>query len=417
MMEGKYKRSAKLIALASLVIITGCIQLRPISLYEGAETPPQQQKPESVSKIVSPILFEDDTLNVWGIVTDSCKSFALVEDIKYKGDAGLKLKWNRQGCEWVGFGMGWDDYAGKDLEPLLDYAAFEFYVRTPKGKAFGLPLVLTLEDYSTVMAFAYTANKYFERTTLDENWQKVSVPLKDFDDEGEGIDFSNIKQLQVEMQQSGDVYIDDFRLVFYEEPEEEEVWLAKEALADMSALPITMFDESFINDHGWGLTQASCQKVQISTADAFEGSNSVHAVWDNTGDRCALPYWGVSWAKWQAVDIRPMIGKAKLSFYIKSEQYKDLKIRVQLEDFNRSVSALEFNPDWGTEVRDGWYKIEIPIRAFVSDESITITQGANASDGSGSGAGNGNINPKIIKGLAFQLDGKGEMYIDNLRWE
>ncbi|MEL6650793.1 MAG: hypothetical protein AAFQ87_08330, partial [Bacteroidota bacterium] len=157
--------------------------------------------------------------------------------------------------------------------------------------------------------------------------------------------------------------------------------------------------------------------VQISTADAFEGSNSVHAVWDNTGDRCALPYWGVSWAKWQAVDIRPMIGKAKLSFYIKSEQYKDLKIRVQLEDFNRSVSALEFNPDWGTEVRDGWYKIEIPIRAFVSDESITITQGANASDGSGSGAGNGNINPKIIKGLAFQLDGKGEMYIDNLRWE
>ncbi|MEL7343165.1 MAG: hypothetical protein AAGM67_21960, partial [Bacteroidota bacterium] len=96
MMKGKYKRSAKLLAILSLVIISGCIQLRPISLYEGAETPPPKQKPESVSKIVSPILFEDDTLNVWGIVSDSCKSFALVNDIKYKGDAGLKLKWNRQ---------------------------------------------------------------------------------------------------------------------------------------------------------------------------------------------------------------------------------------------------------------------------------------------------------------------------------
>ena len=97
--------------------------------------------------------------------------------------------------------MGWDDYVGKNLAPLIEHAAFEMYVRAKKGKAFGLPLVFTLEDYSGVMAFCYTANKYFERTTLDEEWQKVVVPLKDFNDEGEGIDYSNIKQLQIEMQQ------------------------------------------------------------------------------------------------------------------------------------------------------------------------------------------------------------------------
>ena len=127
------------------------------------------------------------------------------------------MSWNRdvKGCKFAGIGIGWDGYAGKDLSEIMDYVAIQMYVRTQKGKSFGLPFVLTLEDYSGGMGFCYTSNKYFERTAIDEEWQKVIVPLADFDTEKENLDPSNIKQLQIELQQSGSVYLDDIKLIFY----------------------------------------------------------------------------------------------------------------------------------------------------------------------------------------------------------
>ncbi|MEM6345123.1 MAG: hypothetical protein AAF927_14625 [Bacteroidota bacterium] len=409
-------RSAKLAIILILIGLAGCIQLRPIALYDGAQSAPPQMKPESIDKIVASDLYQDDTLNVWGIVADSCKNFQLVRDVKYSGDAGLKLKWERQGCEWVGFGMGWDDYAGKDLQPLLEYAAFQMYVRTPKGKSYGLPFVLTLEDYSSTMAFCYTANKYFERIAIDEEWQKVVVPLKDFDDEGEGIDYGNIKQLQIEMQQSGEVYLDDIKLVFYEEVEEEP-WLAEYVAPDPKKLPIEMFEEDFINQDGWGLVDSDCQTVKVSNQQAFAGSKSIHARWDYTGDQCSLPFFGVSWAKWLPVDVRPIVETATLSFYIKADNIKDLSFQIQLEDFNRSTSAVVWDPNWAKPAKDGWSKVEIPMLKFFGVNSISEIKGSNASDGSGSASGPRNLEPSIIKTVAFRLEGKGEMFIDQLRWE
>ncbi|MFK7925444.1 MAG: hypothetical protein AB8H47_26060 [Bacteroidia bacterium] len=410
-------RSAKLALAMILIGLVGCIQLRPISLYEGEETAPVIKKPSSIAKVVDPILFQDDTLNVWGILADSCKNFQLVEDVKHSGKAALKLRWDQSDCEFIGFGMGWDDYGGKNIEPLLNYAAFQMHVRTPKGKAFGLPFVLTLEDYSGVMAFCYTGNKYFERTTLDEEWQKVIVPLKDFDDEGEGIDLGNIKQLQIEVQQSGEVYLDDIQLVFYEE-EKIEAWLEKESIPDPASLPITLFGEEFINQNAWGLVQTPCQTVKVTDQQAYQGNNSIHAIWDHKDEKsCSLPLFGVSWAKWQAVDIRPILADAKLSFYMKADNLSALEFQIYLEDFNRSSSAVIFQKDWAKPAKDGWYHVEIPMLTFLGANTISEVAVANASDGSGSAGGPRNINPEIIKSLVFKLEGKGEMFIDQLRWE
>jgi len=136
-----------------------------------------------------------------------------------------------KGCTWSGIGIGWDGWAGKDLSLIMSSVAIQMYVRTQKGKAFGLPFVLTLIDYSDGMGFLYTTNKYFERASIDEEWQKVVVPLKDFEITKENLDPTNIKQLQIELQQSGSVYLDDISLVFYEE-QEETPWMVEEVLPD-----------------------------------------------------------------------------------------------------------------------------------------------------------------------------------------
>ncbi|MCB0683938.1 MAG: hypothetical protein KDC32_23980, partial [Saprospiraceae bacterium] len=134
----------------------------------------------------------------------------------------------------------------------------EMHVRAVEGKMFGLPIVLTLEDYSGGQSYSYTGNKYFERSLIDEQWQRVVVPLATFNIEKDGLDATNVKQLMMELQQSGRVYLDDIRLIFYE-PEPQKPWLVEEPLPDPLALPIQLFGDAFLNNNGWGLIADECQ--------------------------------------------------------------------------------------------------------------------------------------------------------------
>ncbi|MEM7657366.1 MAG: hypothetical protein AAF399_14625 [Bacteroidota bacterium] len=389
------KYIAYAVILSALLGMIGCIQVRPLVLYDVQKQALEPQKPERVEQYVSSLLFADDTLNVWGIVEDSCKTFELT-DVAYKGDAALKLEWNRYGCEWVGFGLGWENYAGKDLEPLLPHAAFEMYVRTEKGKAFGLPMVFTLEDYSSVMAFCYTANQYFERYYIDENWQKVTVPLAHFDDEGEGIDYTNIKQLQIEMQQSGKVLVDEIRLVLYE-PQPTEPWIETPETPDGTSLPQMLFTDAARNDNGWGFMKDGCQDVQISTEEAYEGNSSIAASWSvSETQACSLMVFGISWTKWYPVDISTMKEEAELRFFLKAENPEALSFRIELEDFMRASSGVDWDPSLATPADNGWWEVRIPMKDLAGTAALIETQ---------------------VKTLQFRMEGEGEMYIDNISWE
>ncbi len=375
------------------LMVPACLQLRPISLYDRVEEAPVPAKPESIEQVVGSTLFEDDTLDIWGIVADSCKTFALTEGVVYQGEAALALDWNREGCEWVGFGMGWDGYAGKDLSPLIPHAAFEMYVRAQEGKMFGLPMVFTLEDYSGVMAFAYTANKYFERTAIDEEWQRVVVPLKAFSDEGKGIDYTNIKQLQIEMQQAGAVYVDEIKLVFYEEPEQEP-WLEEPALPDPTKLPQPLFDEGFVNGNGWGMIKDDCQDISLSTAEAYTGKQSLHVQWDNDPENCSLVAFGVNWYHWKPIDIRPMEDKAVLAFNLLAQDIAKLDFTLVLEEFDApGMMSVKMDPTYAFRTETDWYEVRIPLDAF-----------------------EGQMDKTKVQHLVFALEGEGTFYLDNMRW-
>ncbi len=375
-----------------MLSLTACIQFKKTSLYDGQLVRPPEPKPESIEKVVSPVLFEDDTLDVWGIVEDSCKTFSLVSDVSYQGEKALRLKWNRQGCPFVGFGMGWDSYAGKDLTPLMDYAAFEMYVRSVEGKIYGLPMVFTLEDYSGNMSFAYTANKYFERVAIDEDWQRVAVPLNAFDDEGVGIDYGNIKQLQVELQQAGEVYVDEVKLVFYEE-EPQEPWLRIKQLPSPTALPQTLFDEGFANGNGWGLFTDSCQSVQMTREEKFKGSQSLRISWDYK-EGCEWLAFGVNWNKWKPIDMSPIMNKAVLEFYLKSDNPAQLDFSIVLEEFDGpGLVAVDWKEDYVGKAENGWSKVSIPLQDF-----------------------SGEVNLKNIQHLVFNLKGQeGLFYMDQMK--
>lgn len=381
-----------------LLVLSACgIQFQTNSLYDGVEAAEVVPKPERISIAVEPIIFEEDGTNFWTPKDDDCTEGAVVEDVTRSGNKALKINWNRGGCKWAGFGIGWDDWSGKDLSAVFDYAAIEMYVRSEQGKMFNLPIVLTLEDYSGNMAWSYTSTKYLENYFIDENWQKVSVPLNSFDLTEDGLDITNIKQLMFELQQAGAIYLDDIRLTWYEAPPVE-VWLPDAPKPAVMDYPITLFDDDFINDNGWGIFEDHCQNFRLTDETASEGSKSIHATWDADKEECYRVYLGVSWNKWFRTDIEAARKDMVISFDLKSDDdlLQSQNIRVGFEDYERRTAFVTLSSDYlpnGTFTKGQWQTVTIPVSALPGAPfDYTIT-----------------------KQLIIQMDKSGDAYIDNIR--
>ncbi len=378
------------------ILMTGCIELKKATLYDGVVPEEKVVLPNDISVIVEPRIYDEDATDVWGLEKDVCQE-ASVSDVAYSGKESLKITWNRdaKGCKWSGIGIGWDNWAGKDLSLIMSSVAIQMYVRTQKGKAFGLPFVLTLIDYSDGMGFLYTTNKYFERSSIDEEWQKVVVPLSDFEITKENLDPSNIKQLQIELQQSGSVYLDDISLVFYE-PQEQTPWMVEEKLASPTAMPKTIFDDDFANGNGWGLVSDDCKTIEWTNAEKKEGDKSLHLRWDTSSDNCRFNSFGVSWNKWHPVDMTAVHKSIAFEFDIKMAEgtANSIPLKVGLEDYNRTKAYANLTADVveGKSYGTDWKKVRIPLSAI-----------------------QGNLDYKKIKQVYFDLSGKGEVFVDNFR--
>ncbi|MEX1189533.1 MAG: hypothetical protein WED33_09765 [Bacteroidia bacterium] len=375
-----------------LIGAAGCVEFKEAKLYDGVEPKEKFKLPADISLIVEPKIFDDATKDLWGLKKDVCQDASIDHTIPYKGNDCIKLSWNREaeGCKFAGIGIGWDNYAGKDLSNLMNVAAIQFYVRTISGKMYGLPFVLTLEDYSGGMGFCYTSNKYFERSAIDEKWQRVVVPLADFDLEIENLDPSNIKQLQIELQQSGNVYLDDIKLVYYT-PEPVIPWMLEEVLPDPLAMPVSIFNDAFINDNSWGLFSTDCHKVEISFNEKASGSKSIHAKWDFDKPKCDFNYWGASWNKWKPVDMTSVINSVAINFEIKYVGSASQDVYAGLQDYDRSkaeinLKTLNLKPNV-------WNSVSIPLNSLPQKS----------------------INFEKVKDFVMHFEGSGEVYIDDIR--
>ena len=381
-----------------ILLLVSCVQFKTATLYQGTEPAEQVAKPVKISEKVEPIIYRDATTDSWGLEKDVCQDAMTVSDPVYAGSTALKLSWNRsnEGCKWAGIGFGWDDWVGKDLSELHQYAAVQMYVRSQKGKMFGLPIVLTLEDYSGGMGFAYTGNKYFERTFIDENWQKVLVPLLDFEIEKENLDLTNIKQLQLEFQNSADIFLDEVELVLYT-PEPQESWVVETKRPDPVTTPITLFDDQFINNNGWGLISDKCQNFKTSNKRKSSGSKSLHASWNTSNQDCALTSFGVSWNKWFPVNMTSVRETMAIEFALSGfETLSPVNtVKVGFEDYERGKSFAQVGKEHITQgnFKNNWNRITIPL----SDIPNTIDF-------------------SNIKQLIFQFDGDGEVFIDEIKF-
>ena len=181
----------------------------------------------------------------------------------------------------------------------------------------------------------------------------------------------------------------------YEAPVEEP-WLGTPVLPDPLALPRVLFDDAFINNHGFGLMHYGCQAISLSEAETYSGKQAIEVEWDAARDKCNFIGFGLSWHQWHPFDIGPILPHAAIEFYLKMEkgQEKNLPITLALEDYTRNRATLPLKPEYaaGGRFTGQWQKVRCPLAAF-----------------------QGNWDSTNMKLLFFDLKGAGKVYIDEIR--
>lgn len=155
-------------------------------------------------------IFDNDLSDeVWWTKNNSCIQ------VNLNKDGVLNVGWNkdRDGCDWVGMGFGWDAWSSKDIGYIKDTIAIELEVRSA-GKPFSnIPWAFCIEDYVGKQAWLGYSKSFLLGSEINSNWTKVQLPLGLFPIEENDVDLTNVKQMMVQMFAAGQIEINSIKIV------------------------------------------------------------------------------------------------------------------------------------------------------------------------------------------------------------
>lgn len=308
-------------------------------------------------------IYNDQTVDVWGMEKTDCKNFARVDTISFSGKSCLSLTWNRTGsCPWIGFGIGWNGYAAKDLSEIMEKGSIDFYVRAIKGKQFIPTLIFLLEDYSGVQTAALLKAKHLTRYPIDEEWQKVSIPLNSFLQAAKPLsDFSNIKSLNVECQGEGSFLIDKIEIGG---ASANAVSTSKFGKTITQNFPAYIFKDDLT--YAWGMGNYPGKLIELNSIKSYQGNKSIHANWNQDESGKQIRQIGMNWEHWQAIAFPDSINSYGLQFYINYSEKNTLdNIKIGFESYNGKSILLPIKPNYVSIVSDNnWQLVSIPFSEF-----------------------------------------------------
>ena len=189
------------------VIKSKGIRLKKKGLYDG-----EYIEDYNIRGFTQDILFENELLDFWSTEDVSCID---AKSVSYSDDNVLNVKWNKDqnGCDWVGFGIGWDGWKSKDFAYVIDTLALELVVRSPNESFTNIPWAFCFEDYKGSQAWLGYNISFLKADIISQEWSKVVLPLSLFPFDEFDTDASNIKQLLVQLFSEGEIEIRSIKLV------------------------------------------------------------------------------------------------------------------------------------------------------------------------------------------------------------
>jgi hypothetical protein len=195
-----------------VICLAGCVSVQPKGLYEMAGDP----EPLNVYGFSQLEIFKDDiTSEVWFTENQTCLNVKQERDQKFDGSGAIRIKWDKQagGCPWLGLGIGWSGWAGKDFSQIYDKAALSFRVKTDQKPMNGLPWAIGFEDYGGSQKWTGGTPDIVVNGPISDKWTQVKIPLTKFDMQYGDFDIYAIKQLLFQFESNGEVFVDHIEIV------------------------------------------------------------------------------------------------------------------------------------------------------------------------------------------------------------
>ena len=318
----------------------------------------------------------------YGYVLPSIK----VDDEKKKLKNSLHIKTDYPAsCNWIGMGIGWDAWKGKDLTRIIEGAAIEFMARVDKGPIFNIPIVFILEDYSANQCYATASYLGIEGGEITNSWTKVTIPLPTFSYSTNNIDLSNVKQLLLQCYDKVDIYIDEIKIVEHKHNYKK---FSNDLTIYDTIYPVNIFSDK--NVTSWGLDNIYCENFKILNKKNDLRGDYIDV---NISDNCNWRDFAISWNNWLYTDLSSSIYAVDLEFDLKINNLS--KAIISFEDYSgkkMSVSLLDY-----IEISDfkEWNVFKVPLKKFPIRSS--------------------KINLKEIKNIIFSFSDDADLKIDNIK--
>lgn len=199
---------------ALIVLLSSCFAQMEVFDTEAADSDIPH-----IGNFYSTSIYEDWMSDeVWVSPEPGCIKLSTQSEHVYSGNAALHVEWNKDTgtCDWIGIGFGWDAWSGKNFGHIYDRAAIRFRMRTGGKPVKSLPIAMGLECYDGTSAWAGFNRKMIQGDDIGQEWTDVIIPILAFNWKEMDADITNIKQLQIEFQASGDLYIDNVEVIEYD---------------------------------------------------------------------------------------------------------------------------------------------------------------------------------------------------------
>jgi len=200
----------KSLAALSLLVLAAACSLKPTQLYDYGN--PANSYP-NIKGFASLTVLDGPTGDEFWVSKEAanCIQYRVAENGVYT------FTWNKPGggCDWVGMGVGWDQWSGKNMGAIVDEAAMRLTVRLPQGAQAmkTLPLAFGFEDYSGRQAWIGMSSNYVINGPITQEWTNIDLPLGLFNWNEMDCDPTNIKQFITQFEGDGEFELKEMRVV------------------------------------------------------------------------------------------------------------------------------------------------------------------------------------------------------------
>lgn len=149
----------------------------------------------------------------------------------------------------------------------------------------------------------------------------------------------------------------------------------------------------------WVSPEKQCVTMEKTSQATYSGDASLHLKWDKVTNGCKWIGLGFGWSNWQPKDMNEVVGESAIQMKVKSVKgsFSNLPVAFAIEDYTGVQTYYGFNSSLASGLFNDqtWTTVSIPLKNFPFERN-------DADVGK-------------VKQFMIQLEGDGDIYLDDIR--